>query len=137
MSTTTGTVTTRAHAIETGALIEADPGIAAEVEFPAPVAMTEAVYADCIAVPDGYQWETGIRLDETEREWDLLITASRAIKAAAGSGRPPRLAFSLYRVPADGVSREAQRVTLVAEASPGDQGERVITIMRPTERLPY
>ncbi|TGN72135.1 hypothetical protein E5083_31035 [Streptomyces bauhiniae] len=136
MSTTTGTVTTRAHAIETGALIEADPGIAAEVEFPAPVAMTEAVYADCIAVPDGYQWDTGIRLDDAEREWDLLITASRAIKAAAGSGRPPRLAFSLYRVPIDGVARDPQRVTLVAEASPGDHGERVITIMRPSERLP-
>ncbi|WP_331720916.1 hypothetical protein OG306_40750 (plasmid) [Streptomyces sp. NBC_01241] len=132
----TGTVTTRARAIETGALIEADPGIAAEVEFPAPVAMTEAVYADCIAVPDTYRWDTGIRLDDAEREWDLLITASRAIKAAAGSGRPPRLAFSLYRVPVDGLSRDPQRVTLVAEASPGDNGERVITIMRPSEHLP-
>ena len=136
MSTMTGTVTTRAHAIETGALIEADPGIAAEVEFPALVAMTEAVYADCIAVPDTYRWDTGIRLDDAEREWDLLITASRAIKAAAGSGRPPRLAFSLYRVPVDGHSRDPQRVTLVAEASPGDNGERVITIMRPSEHLP-
>ncbi|MFE5866869.1 DUF6573 family protein [Streptomyces virginiae] len=136
MSTTTGTVTTRARAIETGALIEADPGIAAEVEFPALVAMTQAVYADCIAVPDAYRWDTGIRLDEAEREWDLLITASRAIKAAAGSGHPPRLAFSLYRVPVDGNSRDPQRVTLVAEASPGDNGERVITIMRPSEHLP-
>ncbi|WP_202514087.1 MULTISPECIES: DUF6573 family protein [unclassified Streptomyces] len=128
--------TTRAHAIGTGALIVADPGIADEVEFPAPVAMTEAVYADCVAVPDAYAWNTGIRLDGTEREWDLLITASRAIKAASGSGRPPRLAFSLYRVPIDGLSRDPQRVTLVAEASPGDNGERVITIMRPTEHLP-
>ncbi|MFJ4343604.1 DUF6573 family protein [Streptomyces sp. NPDC088915] len=136
MSTLTGTVNTRAHAIATGTLIEADPGIAAEVEFPAPVAMTEAVYADCIAVPETYTWDTGIRLDETEREWDLLITASRAIKAAAGSNRPPRLAFSLYRVPVDGLSRDPQRVTLVAEASPGDNGERVITIMRPSEHLP-
>ncbi|GHI98110.1 DUF6573 family protein [Streptomyces olivaceus] len=134
---TTGTTYTRAHAIKDQALIEADPGIADDLQLPAPVAMTEAVYRDCIAVPDGYQWETGIRLDETEREWDLLLTVSVAIKAAAGSGRPSRLAVTLYRVPADGVSREAQRVTLVAEASPGDQGERVITIMRPTERLPY
>ncbi|MFD8387435.1 DUF6573 family protein [Streptomyces sp. NPDC059679] len=131
-----GTVYTRAHAIESGALIEADPGIAAEIEFPAPVAMTEAVYADCVAVPEAYAWDTGIRLDGAEREWDLLITASRAIKAAAGSGRPPRLAFSLYRVPVDGRSRDPQRVTLVAEASPGDDGERVITIMRPSEHLP-
>ncbi|MFI8944870.1 DUF6573 family protein [Streptomyces syringium] len=132
----TGTVTTRAHAIETGALVEADPGIAAEVEFPAPVAMTKAVYADCIAVPETYAWDTGIRLDDAEREWDLLITASRAIKAAAGSSRPARLAFSLYRVPVDGHSRDPQRVTLVAEASPGDNGERVITIMHPSEHLP-
>ncbi|MFF1737849.1 DUF6573 family protein [Streptomyces sp. NPDC058247] len=133
---TTGTVYTRAHAIKDGELIEADPGIAAEVEFPAPVAMTEAVYADCIAVPEAYAWDTGIRLDETEREWDLLSTAARAIKAAAGSGRPPRLALTLYRVPVDGSTRDPQRVTLVAEASPGDNGERVITIMRPSERLP-
>ncbi|MFD4320550.1 DUF6573 family protein [Streptomyces sp. NPDC058548] len=137
MSTMTGIVHTRAHAIESGALIEADPCIAAEVEFPAPVAMTEAVYADCVAVPETYAWDTGIRLDEVEREWDLLITASRAIKAAAGSGRPPRLAFSLYRVPVDGGSRDPQRVILVAEASPGDNGERVITIMRPSEHLPH
>ncbi|MBD2829840.1 hypothetical protein ID875_20875 [Streptomyces globisporus] len=136
MSTMTGTVTTRARAIESGELIETDPGITAEVEFPAPVAMTQAVYEDCVAVPDAYRWDTGIRLDAAEREWDLLITASCAIKAAAGSGRPPRLAFSLYRVPIDGVARDPQRVTLVAEASPGDNGERVITIMRPSERLP-
>jgi hypothetical protein len=134
--TTTATVRTRAHAIKDGELIEADPGIAEEVEFPAPVAMTEAVYGDSIAFPDDYAWETGIRLDETEREWDLLTTASRAIKAAAGSGRPPRLAFTLYRVPIDGVTRDARRVTLVAEVSTGDHGERVITIMRPTEHLP-
>ncbi|GHH31475.1 DUF6573 family protein [Streptomyces rubradiris] len=128
---------TRAHAIKDGRLIEADPGIVEELQYPAPVAMTEAVYRDCVAVPDGYAWETGIRLDPTEREWDLLLSASIAIKAAAGTGRPPRLAFTLYRVPVDGGTRQAQRVTLVAEASPGDQGERVITIMRPTERLPY
>jgi hypothetical protein len=133
---TTGSVYTRAHAIKDGVLIEADPGIAAEVEFPAPVAMTDAVYMDCIAVPEAYTWETGIRLDETEREWDLLLTAARAIKAAAGSGRPPRLALTLYRVPVDGVTRDPQRVTLVVEASPGDNGERVITIMRPSEHLP-
>ncbi|WP_241200577.1 DUF6573 family protein [Streptomyces sp. ADI92-24] len=134
----TGTVRTftRAQAIESRTLIEADPGIAAEVEFPAPVAMTEAVYADCIAVPEAYTWDTGIRLDDAEREWDLLSTASRAIKAAAGTGRPPRLAFALYRIPVDGRSRDPQRVTLVAEASPGDDGERVITIMRPGEHLP-
>ncbi len=137
MSTMTGTVNTRAHAIKTGALIEADPDIAAEVEFPASVAMTEAVHADCVAVPDTYAWDTGIRLDDAEREWDLLITASRAIKAAAGSGRPPRLAFAHYRVPVDGRSRDPQRVSLVAEASPGDNGERVITIMRPSEHLPH
>ena len=133
----TGTVYTRAHAIKDGLLIEADPGIAEEMEFPAPVAMTEAVYRDCVAVPEAYAWTTGIRLDETEREWDLLLTASRAIKAAAGSGRQPRLALILYRVPTDGTTRDARRVTLVAESSPGDHGERVITIMRPTERLPY
>ncbi|WP_221508379.1 DUF6573 family protein [Streptomyces candidus] len=132
----TGTVYTRTQAIKDRALIEADPGIAAEAEFPAPVAMTEAVYADCVAVPEAYAWDTGIRLDEAERQWDLLSTASRAIRAAAGSGRPARLAFTSYRVPVDGRTRDPQRVTLVAEASPGDNGERVITIMRPSEHLP-
>ncbi|MDW8809960.1 hypothetical protein P1P68_35485 [Streptomyces scabiei] len=134
--TTTATDCTRARAIKDGELIEADPGIAEEVEFPAPVAMTDAVYMDCVAVPETYTWDTGIRLDETEREWDLLLTASRAIKAASGSARPPRLAFTLYRVPVDGVTRDHQRVTLVAQVSTGDSGERVITIMRPTEHLP-
>ncbi|MGW5049466.1 DUF6573 family protein [Streptomyces griseoluteus] len=131
----TSTISTRAHAIETGALIEADTSIAAEAEFPAPVAMTGAVYQDCIAVhPEAYAY--GIRLDEAEREWDLLSAASRAINDAAGTSRPPRLAFSLYRVPGDGSTRKPQRVTLVAEVSPGDNGERVITIMRPSEHLP-
>ncbi|MFE2530080.1 DUF6573 family protein [Streptomyces sp. NPDC059382] len=135
MTSTASTASTRAHAIESGALIEADPCIADEVKFPAPVAMTDAVYRDCVAVhPDAYAY--GIRLDEAEREWDLLSAASRAISAAAGSGRPPRLPFHLYRIPGDGNTRDPQRVILVAEVSPGDAGERVITIMRPSERLP-
>ncbi|MER6256793.1 DUF6573 family protein [Streptomyces sp. NPDC001584] len=132
---TATTLHTRAQAFENGALIAADPGIAAEAEFPAPVAMTDAVYRDCIALhPEAYAY--GIRLDESEREWNVLSAAALAIKGAAGSGRPPRLAFALYRVPGDGDTRDPQRVTLVAEVSPGDNGERVITIMRPSEHLP-
>ncbi|MFE6253595.1 DUF6573 family protein [Streptomyces niveus] len=132
----TVTVYTRGQAVRDGALVEADPDIAECFGFPAPVAMTYAVYAECIAVPEEFSWGTGFRLDETEREWDLLLTISRVIKAAAGSGQPPRLPVTLYRVPADGVTSTPRRVTLVAEVSTGDHGERVITIMRPSEHLP-
>ena len=52
------------------------------------------------------------------------------------SGRPDsgdRRNFSLYRVPRNGQSEEAEEITLKLIVGPGDQGEPVITILLPNE----
>jgi len=69
--------------------------------------------------------------DESGRLWDVLFMAFVAIRTAADSG--DRLRFSLYRVPSDGCTMEAQEVTLKLMVGPGDAGEPVVTIMLPNE----
>ncbi|MDH6710801.1 hypothetical protein P3T27_007552 [Kitasatospora sp. MAA19] len=129
------TTYTRAQAIADGYLIEADPQLVATLGgFPAPVAYTDAVFRECIAWRDAPGTEA-LRQDEVQREWDLLLMTSRAIGAACSSARPRgnRLTVELFRIPCDGSSVKAQRVILVATIGPGDCGEPVITIARPSE----
>ncbi len=116
---------TRAQAIEDGVLI--DPGsMAQEAGFNWPVALTSAVWEDCVAWTDDDS-EQQVHQDQSGRLWDILHMASHAIRTSKDSG--DRMLFQLYRVPRDGHSTKAVLVTLKLIIGPGDSGEPVITIM--------
>jgi len=119
----------RTQAIEDGVLIDAG-AMAREAGFKWPVALTSAVWADCVvwAEDDSRQQ---IYQDESGRCWDVLYMASHAIRTSKDSG--DRLLFQLYRVPRDGQSMEAELITLRLIVGPGDTGEPVITILLPHE----
>ena len=120
---------TRAQAIEDGVLV--DPGaMAKEAGFKWPVALTSAVWADCVAWTDDDS-EQQIHQDQSGRLWDILYMASHAIRTSKESG--DRMLFQLYRVPRDGHSTEAVLVTLKLIVGPGDAAEPVITILLPNE----
>ena len=120
---------TRAQAIEDGVLIDATE-MAQEAGFKWPVALTAAVWADCIAWSDADN-ERQAYQDQSGRLWDVLFMASYAIHTAKNSGQ--QLPFDLYRIARDGHATKSQRLTLKLILSPGDDGEPVITIMLPEE----
>ena len=120
---------TRAQAIEDGALIDAG-SMASEAGFKWPVALTSAVWADCVAWTEDDSKQQ-VHQDQSGRLWDVLYMASHAIRTAKDSG--DRLLFKLYRVVRDGHSTEAVLVTLKLIVGPGDAGEPVITILQPHE----
>jgi hypothetical protein len=120
---------TRAQAIEDGVLI--DPGsMANEAGFKWPVALTADAWADCVAWTDDDS-QKQVHQDQSGRLWDVVYMASHAIRTSKDSG--DRLMFQLYRVPRDGWSTEAILVTLKLIVGPGDNGDRVITILLPNE----
>ena len=120
---------TRAQAIEDGVLIDAGP-MAKEAGFNWPVALTAGAWADCVAWTDA-DGQQPVHQDPSGRLWDLLFMASHAIRTRKAPS--DRLLFQLYRVPRDGHSTEAVRVTLRLIVGPGDVGEPVITILLPHE----
>lgn len=120
---------TRAQAIDDGVLIDAG-AMAQEAGFKWPVALTSAVWADCVAWSE-HDSEKQAYQDESGRLWDVLFMASHGIRTASDSG--DRLLFQLYRVRRDGQSMEAELTTLKLIVGPGDQGEPVITILLPNE----
>jgi len=120
---------TRAQAIEDGVLVDVGSK-AQEAGFKWPVALTAAVWADCVAWTEADSRKQ-VYQDESGRLWDVLYMASHAIRVSKRSG--DRLLFQLYRVPRDGHSTEAVLVTLKLIVGPGDAGETVITILLPNE----
>jgi len=120
---------TRAQAIEDGVLIDAGT-MAEEAGFKWPVAFTSAAWEDCIAWTDEDKAKQAYQ-DQSGRLWDVLYMASHAIRTS--NGADDRTRFELYRVPRDGKAIKAELVTLKLIVGPGDQGEPVITIMKPNE----
>ena len=120
---------TRAQAIEDEVLVDAGT-MASEAGFKWPVALTAAVWADCVAWTEDDSRQQ-VYQDESGRLWDVLYMASYAIRTSKRSG--DRLLFQLYRVPRDGQSSDAVLVTLKLIVGPGDAGEPVITILLPQE----
>lgn len=122
---------TRADAIEDGNLIDVTE-TAREAGFKVPVALTRAVWVNCV------EWsaETARRKatiqDEAGRLWDVVWMAQLAARAAARSDSPRRL-FQVLRVPVEGRGVMPRRVVLALHIGPGDAGEPVITIMEPNE----
>ena len=120
---------TRAQALEDGVLVDAGP-MAKEIGFKFPVALTSAVWADCVAWTDSDSQKKPFQ-DQSGRLYDVLFMAAFAIQTSADSG--DRLLYELYRVPRDGYSTEAKPVTLKLIVGPGDHGEPVMTILLPEE----
>lgn len=117
----------RAQAIEDGLLVNVSE-IAAEAGFRPPVAMTRAVWADCV------EWSEEdnrrqVYQDAQGRLWDVVWMAAQAARRGQGN----RLAFQLYRVQRGGKSFRPRLVTLHLRIGPGDDPEPVITIMLPGE----
>lgn len=118
---------TRVQAIEDGVLVDVSE-IAKEVGFRFPVAMTCAVWADCVEWGEVDSQRQAYQ-DEDGRLWDVLWMAAQA----ARRGRGDRLAFQLYRIPRGGRGMHPRLTTLHMAIGPGDHDEPVITIMMPNE----
>ena len=119
----------RAQAIEDGVLVDAG-SMAQEAGIKFPVALTSAVWADCVAWTDDDSRKKPFQ-DQQGRLWDVLYMASHAIRTDRRSN--DRLLFQLYRVAREGTATQAELVTLKLIVGPGDQGEPVITILLPDE----
>jgi len=120
---------TRAQAIEDGVLVDAGP-MAKEVGFKWPVALTAAVWSDCVVWSDADS-EAQVHQDQSGRLYDVLFMAVFAIKTSNSPGE--RLLYELYRVPRDGFSTKPNLVTLKLIVGPGDDGRPVMTVMLPGE----
>ena len=117
---------TRKQAIEDGVLVDVSE-TAKEAGFKFPVALTRAVWEDCVAwTPEDTKRQT--HQDEAGRLWDVVWMLSLAAKRGGQEIR-----FSLYRVPRGGRGHKARLVTLKALCGPGDNAEPVITVMQPDE----
>jgi hypothetical protein len=119
----------RAQALEDGVLVDAGP-MAREAGFRFPVALTDAVWHDCVAWTDADN-SGQVHQDESGRLWDVLFMAHHAVRTSRNVG--DRLLFELHRVPRDGTSTEAVATTLKLIVGPGDDGEPVVTILLPDE----
>lgn len=123
-------VYSRADAIADGTLVPVPGDLAADAGFCCPVALTRAVWQDCVAWAEADNDRKGTFQDETGRLWDVLWLASRGIAAARGRDR---VTVTVRRVPRPGRGLRPRPVTLVAHSGSGDDGARVVTIMEPGE----
>jgi hypothetical protein len=90
-------IRTRADAIKAGDLVEVPTDTAQEAGFTTSVALTRAVWEDCVAWGDADAEHTGALQDEEGRLWDVLWLAARAFRSANGV----EVAFAVYRVARD------------------------------------
>lgn len=123
-------VYTRAQAIEDGVLVDVTT-TAREAGFRVPVALSHAVWADCVAWGEA-DTKRQTYQDEAGRLWDVVWMAAIAARHAAAAGHVERL-FTILRVPRGGRGRRPRKVLLKAVCGPGDSGEPVVTILLPTE----
>lgn len=117
---------TRANAFADGFLVDVTT-TAKEAGFKWPVALTRAVWLDCVEwTAEDTKRQT--YQDEPGRLWDVVYMASLAARSGDQSGL-----YEIFRVPRGGKGITAKLVSLKMVAGPGDDGEPVITIMQPSE----
>ena len=116
---------TRQMAIDDGTLVDITEA-AKEAGFSIPVAVTRAVWLDCIAWDDKEDSAKQTIQHQAGRLWDVVWMASHA---ARNHKSADRATFELYRVPRDGKSKDATKIELILHVGPGDTPESVITIM--------
>ncbi|HZZ26707.1 MAG TPA: DUF6573 family protein [Pirellulales bacterium] len=112
----------REAAIADGVLIDVS-ALAEEAGVKYPTAMTAAVFAECVRVPDGVEGQ-----DEDGRLWNVLTMFRLAARASKSSST---IRFSVLVRNAN--NRAPQPVELKAVCGPGDDVSPVITIMLPNE----
>lgn len=115
---------TRRQAIADGVLIDVTE-TAKEAGFKMPVAVTAALWAECVTVPHGISEQ-----DERGRLWDVLFSLSFSIRAnrPVGSAHPFRVC--VRNTPGDG---PAELVELYAVCGPDDDGGPCLTVMKTDE----
>jgi hypothetical protein len=118
---------TRQDAFDEGMLFDAST-VAAEAGFRVPLALTDSVWAECVAWPSSAPGGWG--QSEDGRLWDVVYMAACAARRGPNWGRS-RVSFEVYRVPSTG--GRATRVKLELALGPGDAGELVATVMLPGE----
>jgi len=109
----------RSEAIASGDIKDVSE-LAKEAGFRIPLAVTKAVWEDCIAWPK----EDGLQ-DETGRAWDVIFMASRAAVDNKKSGEP-FAKYQIYRVKRG--EQEATLVDLVLFIGPGEHMEPICTV---------
>jgi len=119
---------TRQQLLEDGYLIDVTE-TAREAGFTIPVALTRAVWEDCV------EWNEEDTKRQTYQDvagrlWDVIYMA--CFNARINRNNTSFL-YEIYRVPRGGKGKKARRVTLKTVIGPGDQGKPVITIMQSNE----
>ncbi len=115
-------VYTRAQALADGVLVDVTD-TAKQAGFRFPVALTAAVWADCV------EWPADDRSQDVRgRLWDLLYLAAFEARRRRNVQVLP---FGVLRVPRGGTAPQLVQLTL--HVGPGDAAEPVITILQPGE----
>lgn len=131
---------TRAQAIADGVLVDVTE-VAMEAGFKWPVAVTSAIWEDCVTWTDEDSRRQTYQ-DQSGRLWDVVWMALCAAAKQRGhsvlSAHPespdsPYRNFQIFRVPRDGKSDRARPVVLKMAAGPDDNGNPCLTIMQPGE----
>ena len=115
---------TRADALRDGVLIDVSEA-AREAGFRFPVALTAAAWVKCVAVPSAVQCQ-----EEAGRLWDVLTMLRFAVRGSNGSAREVRFGVHVRN---DNRDRTPPLVRLKALCGSGDEGEPVLTIMKPED----
>jgi hypothetical protein len=118
---------TRAQALADGVLHPVPDSILREAGIRLPVAVTAAVWADCVAWTVADNEVTGNYQDQSGRLWDLVWMTRLAIMS--NQGDPSRVVVPLYRVPRGQFLGSAEPIQVIAVCGPGDHAEPVITVM--------
>lgn len=128
---------TRAQAIDDGVLIDVtDTAREAGIKFP--TALTSAVWADYVAVPEELK---GLQ-DEMGRLWDILWMFSCAVRSGRITGEVGTFDVIIAKSDkgdwkinekAHKGNRTQRLVTLKTVCGPSDDGSPCVTIMRPEE----
>lgn len=128
---------TRAQAIEDGVLVDVST-MAKEAGIKLPTAITAAVHAEYVAVPE----ELNGSQDEAGRTWDIVWMCACAIRSGEIQGSegmfqlivttPQNTPWRSNEKRHEG-SRTQRLVTLKAVCGPSDDGSPCITILRPEE----
>ena len=118
----------RTGAIASGQLFDVSD-VAHDAGFKWPVAFTRCAWNECVKWSDEDSAKQVFQ-SEKIRMIDILRVCAYTIRMA--DPEENRMNFEIARVPRDGESMEASRVTLQIVAHLGDEGKPVLTILLPS-----